>query len=596
MRALLGLLTIAAFAGESRLADLLMQGDSAAARQLLTGLKLDVNVAQGDGMTPLHWAAHHDDLETARLLLAAGANVNAETRLGGITPLFMACTNGNPHIIALLLKSGASAKAVKPNGTTALMIAAASGSTDSVKTLLDAGAEINATEKAHGQTALMFAAALNRADVATYLLASHADASIATVIKKLERVRFDQDGNVVEDKAAAKPAAAPPDPAADLNALAKSIGLNAAEVRYAKIRAKAGDVAARAPRKVGADFQGGMTALLFAAREGHLATVQALVNGGAAVNQVSHGDKMTPLVMAIINGHLDIAKFLVAQGADPNLASLSGVTPLYAAIDVQWAPKAWYPQPGVDQEKTRYLELMDSLLAKGASVNAQLGEKLWFRSFTNDYTWVDPAGATPFWRAAQSGDIEAMRLLIKYKADPKLATKAGDTPLHAASGIGWAANWSTNAPYPAVNAVQYCVELGNDVNVADGRGYTALMGAAYLGNNEMVQYLVNQGANVKAKSRAGDSPADMANGPTRFGQPHPETVELLEKLGSPNSHNCRSDQCVVASKSQIYDNRTPADYVATDELNALAKSLGFTQAEYRVDLKNAPEKKSPDVQ
>ena len=191
MRALLGLLTIATFAGDSRLADLLMQGDSAAARHLLTGQKLDVNVAQGDGMTPLHWAAHHDDLETARLLLAAGANVNAETRLGGITPLFMACTNGNPHIIALLLKSGASAKAVKSNGTTALMIAAASGSTDSVKTLLDAGADINATEKAHGQTALMFAAALNRADVATYLLASHADASIATVIKKLERVRFD---------------------------------------------------------------------------------------------------------------------------------------------------------------------------------------------------------------------------------------------------------------------------------------------------------------------------------------------------------------------------------------------------------------------
>lgn len=590
MRALIGLVALTAFAGEARLADLLMNGDGAAARHLLSQ-KVDVNAAQGDGMTPLHWAAHHDDLETAKLLLAAGAGVNTETRIGGITPLFIACTNGNAPMISLLVKSGASAKAVKPNGTTALMIAASSGSVDAVKVLTDAGADVNATEKVHGQTALMFAAALNRVDAVMFLMASNADANIATVIKKLERVRFDMDGNVVEDKPAAGPgkgAAAPADPAADLKALAKSIGLNAAEVKYAKLRAKAGDVAARAPRKVGADFQGGMTALLFAAREGHLASVKALVNGGAKVNQVSHGDKMTPLVMAIINGHLDVAKYLVSQGADPNLAGLTGVTPLYAVIDVQWAPKAWYPQPSVDQEKTRYLELMEYLLAKGANVNAPLGEKLWFRSFTNDYTWVDPAGATPFWRAAQSGDIEAMKLLIQYKADPKLATKAGDTPLHAAAGIGWAANWSTNSPYPAVEAVKYCVELGNDVNGADGRGYTALMGAAYLGNNEMVRYLVDKGADVKAKSRAGDSPADMANGPTRFGQPHLETAALLEKLGSPNSHNCRSDQCVVASKSQIYDNRTPADYVANDQLNALAKSMGFLQAEYRVDFKNAP--------
>lgn len=602
MRILVALIVATSgFAGDARLADLMMNGDAHAARELLKQ-KVDVNAAQGDGMTPLHWAAHHDDVETAKTLLAAGAKVNAETRLGGITPLFIACTNGSAKMIAALLDGGASAKAAKANGTTALMIAAASGSVEAVKALVDAGAELNAVEKARGQTALMFAAALNRAEVVTFLLDRKADPSIATPVKKMERVRFDQDGNVVEDKPAAAKAAAPAaDPASDLNVLAKSIGLNAAEVRYAKLRAKAGDVAARAPRKVGADFLGGMTPLLFAAREGHMATAQALVGGGASVNQVSHGDKMTPLVMAIANGHLDVAKYLLDQGADPNLASSTGLSPLYAVVDVQWAPKAWYPQPSVDQQKTRYLDLMEDLLKKGANVNAPLGEKLWFRSFTNDYTWVDPAGATTFWRAAQSGDIYAMRLLVKYKADPKLATKAGDTPLHAAAGIGWAGNWSTNAPYPGLDAVKYCAELGNDVNAADGRGYTALQGAAYLGNNEMVQYLVDKGADVKAKSRAGDSAADMANGPTRFGQPHPETVELLEKLGSPNSHNCRSDQCVVASKSQIYDNRTPADYIANDQLNALARSVGLAQAEYRVDFKNAPQApvaaaKSPDVQ
>ena len=148
-----------------------------------------------------------------------------------------------------------------------------------------------------------------------------------------------------------------------------------------------------------------------------------------------------------------------------------------------------------------------------------------------------------------------MKLLVEHGADPKLATKAGDTPLHAAAGIGWAGELERNAPVPAIDAVKYCVELGNDVNAADNRGYTPLHGAAYLGNNDMVNYLVSKGAKVNVKSKAGDSAADMANGPTRFGQPHPETVALLEKLGSPNSHNCRSDQCVVAAKANIYSDR-----------------------------------------
>lgn len=576
---------------DARIADLLMQGDSVGARALIGRKAVDVNGAQGDGMTPLHWAAYQDDLQTAKLLIAAGANVNAQTRLEGITPIFLACANGDAELVAQLLKAGADAKSEKPNGTTVLMVAAAAGNLDTVKVLVEHGATIDSKEKVHEQTALMFAAALDRVEVVKFLLSLHADANAATLVRKMEHVRYDMDGNVVEEGAAArkpKPGAAVADPVAELNALAKSIGFDLADVRFTKPRARAGDIAARSPRRVGADFQGGMTALLYAAREGHMPSVQALVEGGANINQTGQGDKITPIVMAIVNGHLDVAKYLLDHGADPNLASNTNITPLYAVIDVQWAPKTWYPQPSVDQEKTRYLDLMEALIEKGAKVDTAVGAKPWFRSFTNDYTWVDPAGATPFWRAAQSSDIEAMRLLVKHGADPKIATKAGDTPLHAAAGIGWAANWSVNAPYPAVDAVKYCVELGDDVNKADLRGYTALHGAAYLGNNAMIEYLVSKGADVKAKSKAGDAPADMANGPTRFGQPHPETVALLEKLGSPNSHNCRSDQCVVAAKSQIYDERTPADYIANDQLDALAKSIGLTAAEYRVDYKNSP--------
>ena len=595
---------VAAATRDTRLADAAMQGDKDAVRSLLK-LKINVNAPQADGTTALHRAAYADDLEMAKMLLAAGANVKATTREGDITPLFMACTNGNAAMIEALLKAGADANSIKANGTTALMMAAASGGADAVKVLLERGADVNAKEAAHGQTALMFASALNRGAVIKVLMAHGADANVATTIRKLERVRFDQDGNIVEEKPAGGQGApadvktenvsegktAARDPKAEdaarkaLDDFARALGFNSAVYRVDTTRGKrgrAGDVAARPPRKVGPDFQGGMTALLYAAREGHMEAARALVEAGAKVNQAG-GTKMSPMVEAIINGHYDLAKFLLDHGADPNLASESGLTALYATIDVQWAPKAWFPQPRTEQEKITYLDLMDALLEHGANVNAQLGEKLWFRSFTNDYTWVDPAGATAFWRAAQSSDIVAMRFLVAHGADPKLATKAGDTPLHAAAGIGWAWNWSVRSPYTALEAVKYCVELGNDVNALDNRGYTALHGAAYLGDNEMVTFLVKRGAKADVKSKAGDSVADMANGPTRFGQPHPETVALLEKLGSPNSHNCRSDQCVVAAKAQIYDRRTPADYAQSEDMDAFAKALGFSSAEYRVD-------------
>jgi len=223
------------------------------------------------------------------------------------------------------------------------------------------------------------------------------------------------------------------------------------------------------------------------------------------------------------------------------------------------------------------------LIAKGANVNAAVNEKLWFRSFTNDYTWVDPAGATAFWRAAQSSDVPAMKVLIEHGADPKIASKAGDTPLLAAAGIGWAWGWTVRSPHPALDAVKYCVELGNDVNAVDKTGYTPLHGAAYLGDNDMVNFLMSKGAKIDAKTRAGDSVADLANGPNRFGQPHAETVALLEKLGSANSHNCRSDQCVVASRSTVYQ-MTPADLDAKELLDKLAVGCGFKEVEYKPDV------------
>ncbi|HTS26307.1 MAG TPA: ankyrin repeat domain-containing protein [Bryobacteraceae bacterium] len=552
--ALLGLsiaALLAAASPDARLADAAMRGDKAAVRSLLKD-KADVNAAQGDGATALHWAAFRDDLEMANLLLDAGADVKAATREGAITPLFMACTNGSAAMVERLLKAGVDANSTKSNGTTALMIAAASGGAGAVKALLDHGANINARESAHGQTALMFAASLNRAEVVKLLMQHGADAGVSTNVNKLERVIFDVDGNVVPNpparggRGAAAPAAADPK--------AEEVAGNDNGLPGSGRTGRAGDPAANggrgqyAPRQVGPSYMGGMTALLYAARDGQMDAARELIAAHADINEVSAGDKISPMVMAIINGHFDLAKMLLDDGANPNLVSEAGLTALYTVIDVQWAPHAWFPQPITEQEHTNYLDLMMALLAHGADINARLGKKIWFRSFTHDVTWVDPAGATAFWRAAQSTDLTAMKMLVEHGADPKIPNTAGDTPLMVAAGIGWGANFTTNAPGSPMPAVHYCLELGIDVNAVDNRGYTALHGAAYIGNNEMASLLVQKGAKVDVRTKAGDTVADMANGPNRFGIPHPETVALLEKLGSPNSHNCRSDQCLVAPR------------------------------------------------
>ncbi|MDR3701035.1 MAG: ankyrin repeat domain-containing protein [Candidatus Sulfopaludibacter sp.] len=532
---------LASAATDTRLADAAQQGDKAAVRSLLKQ-HAGLDAAQGDGATALHWAAYRDDLEMAQLLLGAGADVNAATREGAITPLFMACTNGSAPMIAALLKAGANLNSTKSNGTTPLMTAAASGNVAAVKVLLDQGAYVNVREQAHGQTAVMFAAALDRADVVKLLIERGADPNVTTRSTKLERVRFDQDGNVIPVTAGGGRRGGTAPSAEETRVPGSGRG------------GRAGDVAAQI-RQVGPSFMGGMTALLYAARDGQVNAARALVEGGADINKASDGEGESPLVIAITNGHLELAKYFLDHGANPNLAGVAGLAPLYATIDVQWAPHAWFPQPSTEQERVSYLDLMKALIAKGATVDAKLGKKIWFRSFTHDVTWIDPAGATAFWRAAQAWDLPAMHLLIEAGANPRVVSNAGDTALMAASGIGWGANFTVNAPYPAFAAVKYCVELGIDVNVADSRGYTALHGAAYLGNNEMVNFLVSKGARVDVKTKAGDTVADMANGPTRFGLPHPETLALLENLGSVNSHNCRSDQCLVAPREDTAGGR-----------------------------------------
>jgi ankyrin repeat protein len=514
-------------AADTRVPDAAAHDDIETVRALLRN-GADVNGAQGDGSTALHWAAANANRKLADLLIASKANVSAQTRLAGITPLFVAAKNGAAGVVEDLLKAGADVNLANTAGTTPFMMAASAGDPATIRIMIEHGAKINATESTHGQTALMFAAALNRSDAVTLLMKNGADASVATKVVKPERFRPDPDVVPMTD---------PTD-----ETTPRRNGRGGAD-------AKPGD-APRPVREMGAQLTGGVTALLFAARDGQMEAARALLDAGADVNAASAAEKTTPLVMAVSNGHYDLAKYFVEHGADPNLANIQGLTALYGVLDVQWAGHSWFPNPVTAQERTGYLELMKILLAAHADVNAKLAKKTWFRTLAHDATWVDPAGATAFWRAAQATDLVAMKLLLAAGADPKISTTGGDSPLMVAAGVGWGANFSVNAPDSWLPAVRQCLELGLDVNQLDNRGYTALHGAAYIGNNDLIKMLVEKGARVDAKAKTGDSVADMANGPNRFATPHPETVALLEKLGSANSHNCRSADCLVEPKAE----------------------------------------------
>lgn len=276
--------------------------------------------------------------------------------------------------------------------------------------------------------------------------------------------------------------------------------------------------------------------------------------------------------MAFINGHFDLGLELLARGADPNVASAAGTTPLYAVLNSHWAPKTRYPQQRAQlQQNATYLEAMEALLDAGADPNARLSKHLWYMSYNFDLLQVDTKGASPFWRAAYATDVPAMRLLIARGADPSVPTmkvperrfrRGGDDtdhsglppvpvggpavyPIHAASGVGYgqgfAANSHRHVPDGWLPAVRYLVEeLGADVNQRDHNGYTALHHAASRGDLELIRYLVDQGADPTVVSRQGQTTADMANGPYQRTQPYPEAVTLLERLGSANNHNCVS--------------------------------------------------------
>ncbi len=472
---------------DTRVLDAVKSGNHNAVQQLLR-TRADANTAEADGTTALMWAARAGEVDVVRQLLKAGANVRAANRYG-VTPLTLAATNGDAAITRLLLDAGADANTSFPEGETVLMTAARTGTPEVLQLLLDHGAAINAREGWMGETALMWAAAENHPDAVTLLIKRGADLNARSNLLTFPKYLFN--GSTM--------------------------------------------VSTPLPR-------GGMTALLLAAREGAVDGVRALVEGGANLD-ITDPDKTTPLVMAIINRHNDVAKFLIEHGADPNIPDSTGMTALYAAVDLRTlGPLVNRPTPKPTSTIDN-AEIVESLLAHGANPNAQLRLPILPR-YHNAGDKQLAEGATPLMRAAKALDLPVMKLLLERGADPNLSTKNFMTPLmFAASGGGRGRVDEADV----IAALKVCLDHGADINAFDNTGATALFAAVQRGDG-IVKFLVEHGADLDLRDKQGRTPLDVAMGITNAfndprGAPRPaareSTVTLLKQLMQNTSTSAR---------------------------------------------------------
>ncbi len=516
-----------------------MNGDRAAVESLLRK-KADVNAPQTDGATALAWAAYRDDLELADLLIAAGANPKVPNREGA-TPMQLAALHGSARMLEKLLNAGAEVNERGVNGETPLMFAARNGDLKPLNLLLKRGADVNAKEALRGTTALMWAVEQKHTDAVKLLIEHGADVSVASspdskggtaYLAPNIQQREQQEQFIRRRRAIAAKEAK--DPAKDL--AASDAAAAAAAFGVAK-NAKGG----------------GLTPLVLAAREDCVECAELLLAAHAGVNQTTRYG-WTPLLTAVQNRHYKLAAYLLDHGADPNIQNNGGWTPLYIAIDNRNIEGGDYPVREPDMDHLDFIKL---LIDRGAKVNARIcgvestpqrckGDSTETRTiFTMQWLYED--GATPFLRAAQSGDVTVMKLLLEHGANPKIATANGDTALMVAAGIGWVDGvtfeWSEA---DNLEAVKMCLDLGIDPNIADADGRTALHGAAHKGRNDVIRLLVEHGAKLDARDKGSRDtftgamqghtwmPIDYARGLVRVGVQsaiaHPDTEALLKKL------------------------------------------------------------------
>jgi len=438
------------------LIDAVKAGNHEAVRTLLKQ-PAQLKVTDRDGTTALHWAVRADDLETVRMLLRAGADVSAATR-EGITPLALAAINGSLAATEVLLEAGANPNAVLPEGETVLMSAARTGRPEVLEALLRQGADLNARENWYGETALMWAAAEDHADAIKVLVQHGADVNGRSKLLDVPRRRAGQSVLPL----------------------------------------------------------GSWTPLMFAARQGSMAAIDALAALGADLN-LTDPDGATALVVAIINANYEAAAALVDKGADPNIGDKeANMAALYAAIDMhRLAVGHGRPNPRPSGQLDA-VDVIKKLLARGADPNQRLKAPLFQRANTGGDRALGE-GSTPFMRAAKSGDVVVMRLLLAAGADVKLTQPNQANALMLAAGMGWrdgspaAPAYDQGTDKEAVEAIKICLASGLDINATTNTGETALHAAiSGRGSESIVRFLVENGADLKAKNKQGRTPLEVA--------------------------------------------------------------------------------------
>ena len=494
----------------SPLAEAAQRGDAAAVRALLEAGVVDVDAPSRDGTPALHWAVRAGDRDSVERLLAAGADVNAANRYG-VRPLEVALEAGDAALTRGLLEAGADTAAPNRAGETPLMMAARTDDAELAQALLMHGAAVDGRDESFGETPLMIAAREGHLETVRVLL--EAGAAVDSQTNPEAPPRF------------IPPSESPA-------GLSRGIGI----------------IRAGWPEGRGKRFPAGgsKTALLYAARHGHLDIARLLVDHGASLD-LADGNGVTPLISAIINAsivrvnrtgtsdHLKIARLLVDAGADVNAADWYGETPLWAAVDVR---NLELGRDGNDRNvRDEALALLERLLKAGANPNARTREYPHERRFLvaiGSVAWVDLTGQTPFLRAAAAGDVEVMRLLLAHGADPNIATDAGTTPLMVAAGVNWSVAETYDFGDEALfEAVKLAHSLGNDVNAVNSMGIAAIHGAANRGANDVIEYLAANGARLDVADAQGRTPLDWAEGVFLATHPpvrKPETIALLERL------------------------------------------------------------------
>lgn len=449
-------------ASDTRLVVAARAGDGQAVRALLAQPGIDVNAPAPDGSTALHWAAQADDLPTVRALLAAGANPNATTALG-VPPLLLAVTNGSAAATTLLLDKGANASVTLAGGQTLLMHAARAGRAGVVRALIGRGAVVDAADEAMGGTALMWAAADDHAEVVQVLAAAGADVNRRSREMAFSRQKFG-DGR---------------------------------SARFTVL-----------PR-------GGWTALMFAARQNAPAAVKALATAGAALDAVDP-DGTTALTLSVINAHYDVSALLLDLGASPNVGDSTGMTPLYAAVDMNTVDETPGRPAPVASGTLSAVDLVARLLARGANPDAALKSPILERVHNNPDGTLG-AGATPLMRAARKGDLRLMRVLLDGGANPSARTVKGGTALLYLAGLGGLGRFgeydltrATDAQY--AEGVRLVLDRGARVTEADETGQTALHVAAAQRDEAVVRLLLERGARADAVDQQGRTPLDVALG------------------------------------------------------------------------------------